>query len=62
MQKVESEVEPRPQATSQKKLFLSSPSSPERPSSGTGALAWEAATEIFTVSKRFFWKQSSWKT
>lgn len=39
MQKVESDIAPRPQATSQKKLFLSSPSSPERPSRGTGALA-----------------------
>lgn len=41
MQKVEPDVEPRPQATSQKKLFLSSPSSPARPSRGTGALAWK---------------------
>lgn len=41
MQKVESDAEPRPQATSQKKLFRSSPSSPDRPSNGTGALAWE---------------------
>lgn len=41
MQKVEPDVEPRPQATSQKKLFLSSPSSPDRPSNGTGALAWK---------------------
>lgn len=39
MQKVESDEEPRPQATSQKKLFLSSPSSPERPNRGIGALA-----------------------
>lgn len=39
MQKVESDVEPRPQATSQKKLFLSSPSSPDLPSKGTGTLA-----------------------
>lgn len=41
MQKVEPDAEPRPQATSQKKLFLSSPSSPARPSRGTGALAWK---------------------
>lgn len=42
MQKVESDLEPRPQATSQKKLFLSCPSSAERPSRGTGALAYIA--------------------
>lgn len=39
MQKVESDLEPRPQATSEKKLFLSSPSSPERPRRGMGVLA-----------------------
>lgn len=46
MQKVESAVEPRPQATSQKKLFRSSPSRAERPSRGTGALAWTQEVEV----------------
>lgn len=46
MQKVESAVEPRPQATSQKKLLRSSPSSAERPSRGTGALAWTQEVEV----------------
>lgn len=35
MQKVEEACWPRPHATSLKKLFLSSPRSPERPSRGT---------------------------
>lgn len=53
MQKVEPDVEPRPQATSQKKLFLSSPSSPDRPSKGTVALAWEDEFSSAQVGLRF---------
>lgn len=40
IQKVLSDFFPRPQATSVNRLFRSSPSSPERPSSGTVALTY----------------------
>jgi len=46
MQKVEAACRPRPHATSLKKLFLSSPSSPERPSRGTVAFTCRRGTGI----------------
>lgn len=47
MQKVEEACWPRPHATSLKKLFLSSPRSPERPSRGTVEFTCtRAATDI----------------
>lgn len=44
MQKVLSAFLPLPHATSVKKLFLSSPSRPERPSKGTVAFTWKKET------------------
>lgn len=58
MQKVESAVEPRPQATPQKKLLRSSPSSAERPSRGTGALAWTQEVEVGGAEEAEGWGRS----
>lgn len=51
IQKVLSAFLPLPQATSAKKLFLSSPSNPERPSKGTVALTYQQKTVCYKYSK-----------